>query len=254
MQEEYAIEIDLRALIVYLFSRFKTIGIVTILTAALGLILASVVLPPAYEASTRIYVLNRQVETAVSYADYQISNQIIADYKVLITGQNVTKEVLRTLELDLTVRDLEKMILVDAPENTRVLQITVTDSDPVRAANIANTVREVASRQIESIMDVESVNLVYEAEIPEEPAGLDKLQVTLIAAVLGLVAAVAVLSGIYAMDDAIRTEEDVEQYLGVSVLGVIPAAVEMRDFARENGMSPKHRKRRTRAPEGLQYE
>ena len=40
------------------------------------------------------------------------------------------------------------------------------------------------------------------------------------------------LAGIYAvrfiLDDTIRTEEDVEHYLGLSVLGVIPESEELR--------------------------
>ena len=247
MEDELEIEVDLRGLILYMIKRYRMIIAITITSCIIGLILAFFILPPVYEATTRIYVLNRETETAVSYSDYQISNQIIADYRVLITGQNVTKEVIRTLELDLSVKDLEEKISVDAPENTRVLQIAVTDSDPHRAVNIANTVREVASQQIQSIMDVESVNLVYEAELPEEPIGPSKLKVTMIAAALGFAITVVFLSGIYAMDDTIRTEEDVEQYLGVSVLGVIPAAVEMGNFAREAGAAGKQRKYRTRA-------
>lgn len=234
MDKDYEIEIDLRTLLLYLVKRAKIIaaGVLLCTLAVLGI--SAFVLPPEYEVSTRIYVLNRASENMVSYADYQISNQIIEDYKVLITGQNVTKEVIERLHLDISMKKLEKMIQVTAPENTRVLQITVMDTDPARAVNIANTVREVACDQLQTIMAVESVNLVYEAELPQEPVGPNIMTATVIAAALSFVAMVAILSIVHVLDDTIRTEEDVEMYLGVSVLGVIPADAEIGNLGNAN--------------------
>lgn len=243
MDNEYEIEIDLRGLLLYLIKRGKMIAASVLICGAVGFFVSSFILPPEYQVSTRIYVLNRGSENVVSYSDYQISNQIIEDYKVLITGQNVTKEVIENLELEMSSDELEEMIHVTAPENTRVLQITVTDTDPVRAVNIANSVRQIASDQIQKIMAVESVNLVYEAELPEEPTGPDVLMITLISAAVGLVTILVVLTIIHILDDTIRTEEDVEMYLGVSVLGVIPADAEMGNLANDFSVAGKGKRR-----------
>jgi capsular polysaccharide biosynthesis protein len=66
-----------------------------------GFFVSQFVLSPEYTASTRIYVLNGSSETTVVYSDFQISSQMLNDYKVLITGQNVTKEVISRLDLDM---------------------------------------------------------------------------------------------------------------------------------------------------------
>lgn len=240
MDNEYQIEIDLWAALLYLSKKMKLIVVLTFVCAVAGFLISYFLIPPEYEVSTRIYVLNRGAENVVSYSDYQISNQIIEDYKVLITGQNVTKKVIQELKLDMSVKELEKKIEVTAPANTRVLQITVTDTDPMRAVNIANQIRQIASDQLQKIMNVESVNLVYEAELPEEPVGPNVVKITIISAGLGLVLIVVVLIFVHIVDDTIRTEEDVEQSLGISVLGVIPADEEMGYFAsKEQGVSPK---------------
>ena len=117
---------------------------------------------------------------------------------------------------------LADKISVSSPENTRIMQISVTDTNPLRAAEIANAVREESAIQIKEIMEVDSVKLVYAADVPTVPSSPNVARDTLLAAVIGVVLAVVVLSVIHLLDDTIRTEEDVENRLGLNVLGMIP--------------------------------
>ena len=219
--------LDLLGLALYLKKKVMLIGIVAAVCAVLGMLGTALFIAPKYTASTRIYVLNRQNEDKVVTSDYQIANYMISDYTVLITGRNVTKEVISELDLDLTTKELSEMIEVSAPDETRILQISVTDTDPQRAADIANSVREIASKQIKEIMEVDAVNLVYTAETPGKPSGPSLIKNTLIVMLLGVAAVVGVLSVIFIMDDTIHTEEDVERYLGLGTLGVIPVSAEL---------------------------
>lgn len=220
-------EIDLIDLLYYLKKKVWIIAAALVIGAVIGLAFTMLFVDTEYTATTRMYVLNRSSETAVSSSDYSISNYMISDYEVLITGQNVTKEVINRLGLDMTTKELSSKISVSAVDSTRVLQITVVDTKAQRAADIANCVREVASQQIKEIVNVEAVNLVYEAEVPQQKSGPSLAKNTILAAVLGMIAAVGVFVVIYILDDTIRTEEDVERYLGLSVLGVIPASEEI---------------------------
>ena len=218
------LEIDLLDLFLYLKKKIVMICAVVIACAACGFLFTKLCIPYTYTASTRIYVLNRQSETSVVSSDYTISNYMINDYTVLITGQNVTKEVVAQLDLGMTHQELSNKIEVTSPDNTRILQINVTDTDPKRAADIVNCVREVSMEQIMEIMNVDAVNLVYEADVPNKPSGPSVKKNTLLAAIIGFAAVVGVFVVIYLLDDTIRTEEDVEKHLGLATLGVIPAS------------------------------
>lgn len=219
-------EIDLLDLFYYLKKRIVIIAAAFLACAVIGFLGTKLFITPTYTAATRMYVLNRTNETTISYSDLTASAYMVNDYEVLITGQNVTKEVINQLGLDMTNSKLSSLISVEAIDSTRVLQIKVVDTDPQRAADIANCVREVASQQILEIMDVDAVNLVYEAEVPEKKSGPSTMKNTLLAAMLGFIAVVGVLVVIYLLDDTIRTEEDVERYLGLGTLGVIPVTAE----------------------------
>ena len=223
--EEYAI--NLLDLFYYLKKRVLVIVAAVLVCAVAGFFVTQLFMDPQYTASTRMYVLNRSNESNVVSSDFQVSTYVLNDYKVLITGQNVTKEVIKRLDLDMKPAELAERIVVTAPDNTRVLQISITDTDPEVAADIANTVRAVAAQQIQTIMDVDAVKLVYEADVPQSPSGPNVRRNTVIAAALGLVAAVGVFAVMFVLDDTIRTEEDVERYLGLSTMGVIPMSEEL---------------------------
>ncbi len=188
------LELDMLELYVYLKKKLWVIVASVVVCAELALVITLCFLEPQYTADTRIYVLSRGNENKVSYSDFQISNVMLDDYVVLITGKNVTKEVIRELELDMTPEELEEMIQVTAPGDARVVEISVTDTDPQRAAAIANCVRENASEQIMVIMDLDTVNLVYAADPPQEKSGPDVVRNVALAALLGLIGSVVTLT------------------------------------------------------------
>ena len=229
MEKRKEIEIDVIDLLFYLRKKILLILAVTILCGVVGYAVTKVLIEPKYTASTRVYVLNRSNENMVVYSDYQISTQMLSDYKVLITGRNVTKEVVERLGLEISSAELSQRITVSAPEGTRFVQISVVDTNPERAAKIANMVREIASVQIQKLMDVDAVNLVYEAEVPNAPSAPNVTMYTFTFAVIGLMVMLLILMVVYLSDDAIHTEEDVNRYLKLSVLGVIPMSEELED-------------------------
>lgn len=220
-------EIDLLELFFYLKKKILVILAVFLICAVSGFIGTKLFITPEYTTDTRMYVLNRSNENNMVSSDFQVATYVMNDYKALITGQNVTKEVITRLGLNMKPSELSAKIKVTSPENTRVLQVNITDKDPQLAADIANTVREVASAQIKQIMDVSAVQTVYEAEVPQSPSGPNVMRNTILAAVLGLLAVIGIYSVLFIFDDSIRTEDDVTRYLGLGTLGVIPMSAEM---------------------------
>lgn len=220
-------DFNLLDLLNYLKRKAIFILIAAATCALAGFLISSLFMTPQYTASTRVYVLNRSDGNAVVSSDFTLSNYMIADYKVLITGQNVTSEVIEELGLSMSPGGLAGKIAVSAPANTRVLQISVTDSNPEMAAVIANSVREVAARQLKEIMAVDAVNLVYEASVPTSPTSPNVMKNTVLVALLGAIAVTFIFAIVFILDDAIRTEEDVERYLGLNTLGVIPVSSDL---------------------------
>ena len=119
-----------------------------------------------------------------------------------------------------------KKVSVNTPVDTRIVSITVEHTDPVLAQKIANCIREVAGEHIQEVMDIEAVNVVETANLPVEKSGPSIVKWTLIGGLAGAFFACAVILIIFLLDDTIKSSEDVEKYLGLSTLALIPVISE----------------------------
>lgn len=224
MEKEAEYEIDISQLAQYLRKKAAVMIVTSLVFMVLGWLVGTFLVTPEYTASTRVYVLNRTNQNGIVFADIQISTYLSQDFEVLITGPNVTQVVRSRLNLEMTDRELASMIEVTPMEDTRVLCISVTHTDPQLAADIANCVREISAEQIRDFVDSEAVKTVYEADLPTHPSSRSASQIAMTAAIAGFLLCTCICSVTYILDDTIRTEADVEHYLGMSVLGIIPEA------------------------------
>lgn len=172
--------------------------------------------PPQYMSTTKMYVSIKQAEK-ITYSYRGL------DYAELVKSSPVLEKVIDRLELDISTEALKAMIMVEVPQETRVITIRVTHSNPKMAKEIADTVREEAIIRIVQLDEVKSVDLVEEGNISENnlsPANPKRN------AILGgfvgclLVAGIIILK--YIFDNTIKTPEDVKKHLGLSVLAVVP--------------------------------
>ncbi|MBP3197182.1 MAG: protein-tyrosine kinase [Butyrivibrio sp.] len=231
------LEINLGELFSVLLGRAFLIISAGIFFALSGLFLSKFVIPPKYESTTKIYILNKEENQTVTYSDVQISTQLTQDYAELIKSRRVLEEVIQRVHLtDVEYEDLYDVLRVDTPSDTRIVAITVKDKDPLMAMKIANCIREVASEHITDVMDIDAINIAETANVPTDKASPSVAKWTVIAGLLGavVVAFFAILG--YLLDDTIKSNDDIERYLGVSTLALIPLMTD------ENGKKKKKNK------------
>lgn len=221
-QRNDELEIDLWEIIRDLWSRALVIILSGIVLALVAIVGTKLFITPQYQSTTRMYVLAKQNNDTLTNSDLQTSTLLTNDYAELIQSRTVTEAVIAQMNLDLTHEELLAKLEVTVPADTRILTISVTDPDPYMARDLANTIRDTASEHIQQVMDVEAVNVADEANIPEQPVSPNTMRNGLIAGVLGCVIAVAVILIQYLTNDTIKTSEDVERYLQLSTLGMIP--------------------------------
>ncbi|SCY01319.1 YveK family protein [Butyrivibrio sp. INlla14] len=224
------LEINLGELFAVLMGRAFLIISAGVFFALAGLFLSKFVIHPEYESTTKIYILNKEENQTVTYSDVQISTQLTQDYAELIKSRRVLEEVIQRLHLvDMEYKDLYEVLKVDTPSDTRIVAITVKDEDPLMAMKIANCIREVASEHITNVMDIDAINVAETANVPTSKSSPSVVRWTVIAGFLGavVVAFFAILG--YLLDDSIKSNDDVERYLGMSTLALIPLTLDEQD-------------------------
>ena len=233
------IEIDLGEVFHLVISKLGVIILSGILLGVLAIIGTMLFITPEYESTTKIVGLNRQDSNTLTSADMQTSTQLTKDYAELIQSRTVLEGVIAQLNLDMTYKEMLNKVSVETSSDSRIVSISVTDEDPYTASEIANAVRDMAAEHIQSVMDIEAVNVVDTANIPNEKASPSLAKNGVIGGLLGVIIAMAAVIIIYLTNDTIKVEEDVERYLGLSVLGSIP-------FSEKESRSKKKKSRKRR--------
>ncbi len=224
------IEINLGELFSVLLGRAFLIISAGIFFGLAGLFVSKFVMHPVYDSTTKIYILNKEENQTVTYSDVQISTQLTQDYAELIKSRYVLEEVIQRLNLvDVDYEALSKVLKVDTPSDTRIVAITARDEDPLMAMQIANCIREVASEHITNVMDIDAINVAETANVPTQKSGPSVTRWTIIAGFLGavIIAFFAILE--YLLDDTIKSNDDVERYLGLSTLALVPLTTDETD-------------------------
>jgi capsular polysaccharide biosynthesis protein len=216
------VEIDLGEIFHLLISRLGIIILSGIIFGLVSIVGTTLLITPQYTSTTKMYVISKQDNSTLTSSDMQMSTYITKDYAEMITSRAVTESVIAQLGLDMTHEQLLKKISVDTSTDTRIVAINVTDEDPYVAAQIANAVRDKAAEHIQQVMDIDAVNVVDTANIPSEKASPSVSKNALIGGFLGVFLAVAIIIVVYLTNDTVKTAEDVERYLHLSVLGSIP--------------------------------
>lgn len=222
------IEIDLLELFHVLLNKAWGIVLAGIMVALAVVAVTIVFITPQYRSTTKMYVLSKQDSNTLTSQDMQTSLSLTKDYAELIKSRTVTEGVITQLDLDMTHEELLKKMTVDSATDTRILSISVTDADPYVACEIANAIRDVSANHIKNVMDIDAVNVVETANIPEDKISPSIKKNGLIGAMAGICIAAAIVLLMYLTNDTIKTQEDVERYLGLSVLGMIPMSEEER--------------------------
>ncbi len=216
------IEIDLRQLFFVLLDKIWIIILSGIGCALLGLMISKFFLVPEYESTTQLYVINRQTEGKVSSADLSAGTQLTKDYKELVISRPVTEQVISDLDLDMTHGQLEEKITVETPQDSRILKIIVRDTDPYRAKSIADAMATVSVDTIATVMETEKANIIEQGDLPMSPVSPNVMRNTVIGGAIGAFLAILIILAVFLLDDTIKSEDDVEKHLGLSVLSVIP--------------------------------
>lgn len=215
-------EIDVKELIYLLINRLWIIIIAGILCAVSAGLVSKYLISPLYTSTTKIYVINRQDETKTTYTDLQTGTQLTRDYMFMVTSRPVLESVIENLEIEMSTKELVDSISVRNPEGTRILEISIVHNDPYLAKQLADMVAKISSEQLVSIMEMEKVNIVEDGNLPGYPSSPNVTRDTMFGAFAGCVLACLVIVMVHMMNDNIKNSDDIEKYLGITTLGIIP--------------------------------
>ena len=226
-QEANMIEIDVLSLLRTIWRKKFLILLTAILTTGLAFAYSAFLATPQYDSTTRLYVVNQSSDNGagITNQDLQAGSFLVKDYKEIILSQDVLKNVTTTLGI---TDDIKEKITVNIPVDTRILSITVRDSEPNQAATIANTLRDEAAKKIIEVTKVSDVTTLEAALPAENPSTPQTKRNLVLGFIVGAFLATALVLVLEVLDDRVKRPQDIEEGLGMTLLGVVPQAEKLK--------------------------
>lgn len=215
--------IDLREYVAIIKKKAWIIAAITAVTTFVSAFLSFFVLSPVYEAKTTLIVnTDQKNDDTITGDEFSVTQRLAVTYGEIIKSRTVLEPVIEKLGLDISYEDLSKMVTVSPVKDTQIINISVQDTNPLKAKDIANSIPEVFTKEVKRITKANSVEVIDKAVEPLSPIKPNKLMNVLIAFVLGIMIGLFVVFLIEYMDNKMKTPQDVEKHLDLPILGVIP--------------------------------
>ena len=218
------LEINIRDLLRLILRKWWIFAICILIFGSASYIWTNYFVVPVYSSSTTLYVGKNTESEGIQTSDLSLGTILIQDYRELARSKLVAREVIEEMGLqNMNPASLAGRIGVSQRGESRVIQISVNDTNPQMAMELTNKVAEVLKKKITEIMQIENVQIIDKAELQPYPISPNKRLNYMIGVILGLIAGMGIILLIIYLDNTVKTPEDVKKHLGLPVIGTIPS-------------------------------
>jgi capsular polysaccharide biosynthesis protein len=222
---EEKISLDLSDFIHIFRKRIKLILLITILSTTVSGVLSYYVIKPTYEAKATIVVGKADVDSndksKYQFEDIMMFQKLIKTYAEIGKSAAVAESASAILK-NVSAKDVLDAITITPVTDTQLIEFKAKNSNPQEAYLILNAVYNSFMQEAKRIYPGQNIQVMDEVKIPEEPIKPKKLLNIVIAFFIGLMASVGLTFLLEYMDNTLKTENDINKYLGIPVIGIIP--------------------------------
>lgn len=181
---------------------------------------------PRYTSTATLYILkqntNGNTTNSDTTEDFSLALDVVNDCTYLLKSHAVLDQVSDMLSLDISYEQLSRSITTANPEKTRILEVTVEGDSPEQAKKVVDCLCEVGAKKIEEAMGFQQVNLFEYGTLNREPANMLGIKVYIMVAFFAAAFTFLAFVILRLLDDSLRTDDEIEKNLEVSIIGDIP--------------------------------
>lgn len=214
-------EINLKELFDYFKSKIKWVMITVFAFMIIGNIYTIATRVPMYKSDTTI-VLVSENDKEYNTNELQLNKNLVGTYSEIIKSRKVLEPVIENLRLKYTYAELKSNVTVTSVANTEIIRITVNDKKAEKATRIANEIAEVFTKEVQKIYKLNNVSVVDKAVKNIKPYNVNYVKDNIIYIALGLIISCGIIFIKFYFDTTIKTSEEIENKLGLTILGVVP--------------------------------
>lgn len=196
----------------------------TFLSGVLGFCISEFFIKSEYESVVTMIVNTKQDNSStITNDNIQSAQKLVSTYSFIIKSNTVLNQVISNLDLDVSYSELSKHVYVDTVDDTQIIRVAVRDTDRELAEKIVMQISQVAPDIIVDNVEAGSCKVISQIETSSSPVTPNVLKDALIGAAIGFVISIfGVVVFAFVKEKRIVDEGDIQRYLDIPVLGVIP--------------------------------
>ncbi len=176
-----------------------TLIVTCVLVAVAAAAIGTMRMTPQYDSTARLFVSTPQTDSADAYTGGLFSQERVLSYADLITGEQISQQVVDRLSLDIGANDLSEQLTSSVATETVILEVTATDTDPQRAQRIAAAAADEFTTMVPELEKAPGqkrspikATVVDSADVPATPVSPQPLRNIGLAAALGLLLGIGI--------------------------------------------------------------
>ena len=229
-ENDYEYEIDLLQIFEIIKEKLILFILICMVCCTVAICVTKFMMNEQFTATAKLIVVQKSNSSSsqqnYTYSDQQLSQKLANTYSQIIMSEAISDPVISNLDLfdkyGIDSRAYGKIVEVKSANNTEVIDVSVTTTDPKLSADIANEIVEVFEDKIYDIMQIENVTTLTVAKIPERKSGPSTMKNTMIGGLIGLMICVAIIVLQLFTDTKVKTEEEVKKIFDYPIIGTIP--------------------------------
>ncbi len=222
-------EITLKELWQVFIQRWWLIALVAVIFMSGMFVFKKLTFVPRYSSTATLYLMRQdgqseQKNTTTLVQDFSIGLNVVNDCTHLLKSHAVVEETIAQLGLDMSYEALVRSISTYSPEESRVLEVTVVADTPFNAKKIVDRLCSVGQAKITEVFGFDQVRLFENGVLDTRPCNRTGMMTYLIFGFAAAVLVYLLFLCIFLFSDKLYSEEEIEKYLGLPILGSIPHA------------------------------
>ncbi len=223
-------ELDLKELISIFMKRKLLIILVVIIFSLLGAIYTLKFITPTYKSTTSLVLVQTGTErnniqdidtSSITTSDVTLNSKLVDNYKSIATSKATASQVIKNLNLDMSIEELQKITSVSTKADTEILIITVKYTEPEMACKITSETANVFVEKVNEIYKLDNLNILDKAEVNYTPSNIHLTKNIIIFAFVGAILISGYILLINMLDTTVKSDTDIEKALHVPVLASI---------------------------------
>lgn len=224
-------ELSVIDLIDMLMRRWWIIFTSMILVGIMAFVFTEVFIQPTYRSEGSLYVnasSEQQLQKTINTSTITASQQLVNTYSEILKRRTFLESVAKDIDNKYTVNQIRQMLSISAVNETEIMQISVTATDPDDAYLIAHSVLMRAPDELIRVVEAGSVKLLDDAKKNNVAVAPNIRQNTLIGVLLGMAVGALIIFLLELIDTRITSPESITDNYKEPLLGEIPSLTDFR--------------------------